>query len=180
MKIKILSLCFVLLLVFMVGCKKDDEPFLSYQKENFEANITLEIKDEKYSANISKKGQDTYTVSFTSPDTMKGVSVEKKGNELFMTVGDVHLPIKEQSNITAKIHRLFELSEDEMFQSEAKLYNGVKVNITSFATSYGSVTLFLSADKNIPLRIEASIDGCPVNINISDFKIIETDEAVTE
>ncbi len=179
MKIKILSVILLLFVVAFVGCKKKEEKFLSYQQENFEAKISFEIKSEKYTADLVKSAKDNYKITFQSPETIKGVSVEKKGEELHFSVGDVHIPIKEQSNITAKIHRLFELSEDDLFQTEATLYNGVKVNITNFATSYGKVTLYLSADKNIPIRIEADIDGCMVDLNISDFKIIESEPTNT-
>jgi hypothetical protein len=174
MKIKILSIMLLIIFIFSIGCTNTEQPFLSYQDKNFEAKATLDIKGKKYTAQISKQSQDKYTITFIEPENLKNVCIERNGEELSYSIGSIHIPIQEKTNLTARCLRLFNLQKDQLQSTKTDLYNGVKVNIADFNTDYGKVTLYLSTEKDIPLRIEATIDGTPVCLNLSEFNIIES------
>lgn len=169
LSIMILSSVLLTFLVFSSSCKDKQPSFLSYQDGNFSLTASAEINGNKYALEISRLANDNYKLTFTEPDTIKGVSLEKNGDELFLSVGGVHLPMKEETNITAKLFSLFMLKKDKLTSTKADLINGVKVNVLDFSYDFGNVSLVLSADKNIPLRITADIKGTEVVLNISEF-----------
>lgn len=172
MAVLVLIMC---LCVFVIsGCKGEKKEFLEYQQGLFEAYGTLEINSDKYSIYINKQAADTYKISFDKPDNLKGVSIEKCGDKLTYSVGSVHIPIKEGTNITAESLKLFELSKDRLILSEETNYNGVKVNIKQFDGDMGGVKLYLLSETLLPIRIEAEINGVNVVMSFSSFNVIES------
>ena len=172
MAILVVTMC---LFMFVIsGCKGEKREFLEYQQGLFEAYGTLEINSEKYSVYINKQAQDTYKISFDKPDNLKGVSIEKCGEKITYSVGSVHIPIKEGTNITAECLKLFELSKDKLILSEDTNFNGVKVNIKQFDSDMGGVKLYLLSETLLPIRIEAEINGVNVVMSFSSFNIIES------
>ena len=164
----------MIFLLSFCGCTKNEQNFLSYQDKNFEAKIDFEIKEKSYSAKLEKQNTDTYKISFISPETLKNVYIEKKGDELSYSIWNVHIPIQEKTNVCAKIINLFNLSDSELTSAKTKLHNGLKINIADFSTEYGKVTLYISSEKNLPVRIESNIDGVGLNLNISEFKFTDS------
>lgn len=172
-KIKfILLMCFFVLVIS--GCKGEKKEFLDYQQGLFEAYGTLEINSEKYSVYINKQAPDSYKISFDKPDNLKGVSIEKKGDSVTYSVGSVHIPIKEDTNVTAQTLKLFELSKEKLVLSEDTTYNGVKVSIKQFDSDIGGVKLYLLSETLLPIRIEAEINGVNVVMSFSSFNVIES------
>ena len=165
-------LCFCVVLIS--SCAKEKREFLDYQNKLFESYGSLEINSEKYSVYISKQAEDTYKITFDKPDNLKGVSIEKKGDGTTYSVGSVHIPIKEGSNVTAQALKLFELSKEKLVLSEDTTFNGVKVNVKQFDTDMGGVKLYLLSDTLLPVRIEAEIDGVNVVMSFSSFNVIES------
>ena len=170
MKKTVVSLL-LLVLLFVLGCTKTDTPFLEYQSKNFDSTAKLEVNGQNYTVNIQKTSPENFTLTFTSPDTISGVSIEKKGDELFFSSGNVHIPMKENSNISAETIKLFNLSKEDMISTSTDSLGGVKVNIAEFKCDYGNVKLYLSADTSLPVLIEANIKGNSVKLSFSSFAV---------
>lgn len=170
---KITLILLLLIITLLLGCERSSQPFLEYQSGEFEAKATLDLQDEKYSILIKKQLPATYLIEFLSPDTMKGITVEKSEEGVFYSVGSLRLPLETEAGLVTKALKLFELKENEMISASTELINGVKINKALFSTEYGEITLLLSTESGLPLRFEADIDGMPLILSISDFKTVQ-------
>ncbi len=159
--------------LFTVGCSHTSPSFLPYQSQSFFAKATLDINHEKYSVDITKDSGNVYKIVFTSPETLNGVCVEKNGKDISYKFGNVSIPLFADSTLCSYITECFELKKSDMASIKSELYNGTKVNISTFSCSFGELTLILSAETNLPLRIETTVNDIPVILNFSDFTITE-------
>ncbi len=166
----------ILITVLLIGCTQTTPPFLEYQSKKFEADATLEINSEKYSVNITKNDNDNFILTFTAPDTISGVCIEKNKDGLFFSTGNVHIPLKDGSNITAETLNLFSLSKNELISTQPEMLNGVKVNIAEFSCPFGSVKLYISTETSLPVLIKANINGNDVVMSFSKFEVFDTTE----
>ncbi|MBQ7968197.1 MAG: hypothetical protein IJ292_00035 [Clostridia bacterium] len=168
---KILILFFVLTIILSVcGCNQAEHPFLAYQNEDFEAKGTLSVNGEKYSVLLTKK-TDVYKLEYLSPDTLKGVSIEKNNDGFFYKVGSITLPISEQANVSARLPSFFNLTKQELVSTRADTVNGAKVQLANFKKDDIDINIVLSKQTDLPLRFEATANGSNIIFNISEFKI---------
>ncbi len=168
---KITIILMLTITLFVFGCTPKKQPHLEYQAKNFECTAGLKINGENYSINVTKTEKGDYTLTFTSPETVSGITIEKTNGEHFFSVGNVHIPLKENTNITAEALKLFDLSKKELISTVSDMYGGVKVKVSDYQCEFGKVKLYLSADTQLPLRIEADINGNEVVISFSNFTI---------
>ena len=161
----------VCVLAVFSGCSSKSEEFLPYQNGLFEATATLEVNSKKYSVDINKTDDNVYRLSFLSPDSLKGVCIDKNKNDLIYSVGGVHVPIRAGSNLAAESFGLLSLSKEDLISAESALLNGVKVEVKKFKNDENSVILFLSDETKMPLRIEANIGGNDITLSFSRFEV---------
>lgn len=170
--IKKLSFLAILLFAFLLfGCSHKETGFLEYQSKSFNAEAVLEISSKEYSVSIRREENGDTALTFLSPSEISGASVKKTGDKLWFSVGDVSIPLKSTSNITAQALKLFELSKNELTYSNAALLNGVKVNVAEFECDFGKVTLYLSTDTELPVMIESVIKGTELSLSFSEFTV---------
>jgi hypothetical protein len=170
---KITVLLMLVITLFVFGCTPKKQTHLEYQTKSFECLVDLKINNEDYSIKLSKTNNDNYKITYTAPETVSGITIEKNNEGLFFSVGNVHIPIKNQSNITAETIKLFNLSKTDLISTKKDMFGGVKVKISDYKCNFGNVKLYLSDETNLPLRIEASINGNSVIMSLSKFEIIE-------
>ena len=167
-----ISLIFVVIVMSLIACSPSEKKdFLPYQDGLFESTATLLINSKKYTVDIIKNNENGYRISFSSPENMQGVCIDKDGDNYTYSVGSVHIPIKAGSNLASESFKLLQLSKESLVSSESALLNGVKVEIKRFKTEDQSVTLYLSEDTKLPLRIEADLGGNDVVLSFSKFEI---------
>ena len=162
MKKTIVSLLIVFILVCIGVCADDAN-----------GGFGIKINGEDYVAKYLKEDNDDYKITYTAPETVSGVTIEKNAEGLFFSVGNVHIPMKDKSNITAETIRLFSLSKLDLVSTQKDMLGGVKVKISDYKCSFGNAKLYLSEETELPLRIEASINGNTVVMSLSEFRIIE-------
>ena len=167
------ALIFLLLTitVLVLGCRQNSQPFLEYQNQSFSAKATLKINGTDYGISVTKKPTDSYTLTFTTPDTVKGVCIKKNNEGTFFSTGNVHIPLKDGSNITAETFKLFSLSKNDLTASSEKQIGGVKVIAHSFDCAFGKAEVLVSTETNLPLQFTADIKGNEVILTISEFVI---------
>ena len=171
---KKMLVCFVFLFcVLLSGCARESRNFLEYQTMGFETKANVDINGDKYNVTIKKSAENKVSIAFEEPARLKGTSLEIEDNKLFYCVGRLRLPIPDiDHNKIANLMCLFELSKENIVSNKIDLLNGVKVNIINFKQQEGSVILYLATDTNIPLRIEADINGNSITINLSEFTVL--------
>lgn len=157
--------------LLVLGCRQNSPPFLEYQNQNFSAKATLKINGSDYGITVTKEPSDNYTLTFTAPDTVKGVCITKNNEGKFFSVGNVHIPLKDDSNITAETFDLFSLSKKELTDSFEKQIGGVKVNTYSFNCSFGKAEVICSAETRLPLQFTADVKGNEIILTFSEFVI---------
>lgn len=170
---KITVLLMLVITLFVFGCTPKKQTHLDYQSKNFECLADLKINNEDYSIKLSKTNNQNYIITYTAPETVSGITIEKNNDGLFFSVGNVHIPLKDKSNITAETIKLFNLSKNNLVSTVTDMFGGVKVKISDYKCNFGNVKLYLSAETNLPLRIEASINGNSVVMSLSEFKVID-------
>ena len=170
---KITILFMLVITLFVFGCTQKKQTHLEYQTQKFECLADIKINSEDYSVKYSKTDNDNYKITYTAPETVSGITIEKNNEGLFFSVGNVHIPLKDKSNITAETIKLFNLSKLDLVSAKSDMLGGVKVKISDYKCNFGNVKLYLSDETNLPLRIEAGINGNTVIMSLSDFKIIE-------
>ena len=170
---RIVILFMVILTLFVFGCSPKKQPHLEYQTKNFECVADIKINGEDYSVKYSKTDNENYKITYTAPETVSGITIEKNNEGLFFSVGNVHIPLKDKSNITAETIKLFNLSKTDLVSTKSDMFGGVKVKISDYKCNFGNVKLYLSAETDLPLRIEAAINGNNVILSLSEFEIIE-------
>ena len=176
--IKRFAFLFILLFsLYLGGCTQSKQSPPDYQTNPFEAAATLEVGGEKYSVNINKSADGSYTLSFTAPETIKGVTIEKNTEGLFFSAGSVRIPIKEGSNITAEALKLFDLPKSSLESITPEMLGGVKVNTALYKCGFGNAKICLSYDTGLPVVMEASIKGTEVRLSFSSFNIITEETA---
>ena len=158
--------------LFLCGCSSKPKDFLEYQKSNFSSEATLEINSEKYSVSIEKTGDDTYKITFLSPENMKGVFVEKNGGSIVYSVGSVSIPMESGTNLIADMTEVFNLTKENLVSEKDEMFNGVKVNTKRFNSDSGYTVVYTSAEKSLPVRIETIMNGNEINISFSNFQTI--------
>ncbi len=170
---KITIFFMLIITLFVFGCTPKKQPHLDYQQKNFECLADLKINGEDYSVKYLKTDNDNYKITYTAPETVSGITIEKNNEGLFFSVGNVHIPLKDKSNITAETFKLFNLSKTDLVSTKNDMFGGVKVKISDYKCSFGNVKLYLSNETDLPLRIEAGINGNNVVLSLSEFEIIE-------
>ena len=160
-------LIFVIMLTGCGGNTKDE--FLGYQNINFSTCASMEINGEKYTVKIDKTSEEIYNMAFISPNEMSGVSIEKKEGTVTYSVGGVHIPIEEKTNVAAMALGLFELVQKELVSADTELLNGVRVNVLKFKNEEREVTLYISSDSGLPIIIDSQICGNTVKFSFSEF-----------
>jgi hypothetical protein len=173
MKKFLIILLLLTLLLSTYGCNKKEEPFLEYQNGDFEAKGSLNVNGGKYSVSIAKK-DDVYNLNFLSPDSMKGVGIEKNKDGIFYKVGSLTLPITDGMNASAKLPELFTLTKDDLVSTHTDTVNGTKVQIARFNKNELEIKLILSKETSLPLRFEAVTNGTVVIFNVSEFNNLPT------
>ena len=159
--------------LFLCGCSNKPKEFLEYQKSNFNSEATLEINSEKYSVSIEKKDNDTYKITFLSPENMKGVFVEKNGESIVYSVGSMSIPMESGTNLIADMTEVFNLTKENLVSEKDEMFNGVKVNTKRFDCDFGNAIVYVSLETMLPIRIEADVDGNLVIMSFSSFVISE-------
>ena len=172
---KITIIFMLVITLFVFGCTPKKQPHLEYQNKNFECVADMKINDEDYAVKYSKQDNDSYKIIYTAPETVSGITIEKNTEGLFFSVGNVHIPLKDKSNITAETIKLFNLSKLDLVSTKNDMLGGVKVKISDYKCNFGNVKLYLSAETDLPLRIEAGINGNTVVLSLSEFNIIENE-----
>ena len=169
---KIAVLLVLLLSLVLGGCNQREQTPPDYQTKDFDAQATLEVNGEKYSVSIKKRADEGYVLSFLSPETIKGVTIEKSPEGLFFSSGSVRVPVNEGSNITAETLKLFELPRSDLQSVTPEMLGGVKVNTSFYKCDFGTVKVFLSYDTGLPVVMEANIMGTDVRLSFSEFNVI--------
>lgn len=170
---KITILFMLVITLFVFGCTPKKQTHLEYQTKNFECVADIKINGEDYSVKYLKTDNQKYKITYTAPETVSGITIEKNNEGLFFSVGNVHIPLKDKSNITAETIKLFNLSKTDLVSTKSDILSGVKVKIFDYKCNFGNVKLYLSDETDLPLRIEAGINGNTVVMSLSEFKIIE-------
>ncbi len=170
---KLSVLLMLVITLFVFGCTPKKQTHLDYQSKNFECLADLKINNEDYSIKLSKTDNQNYKITYTAPETVSGITIEKNNDGLFFSVGNVHIPLKDKQNITAETIKLFNLSKNNLVSTVTDMFGGVKVKISDYKCNFGNVKLYLSDDTGLPLRIEASINGNSVVMSLSKFEVIE-------
>ena len=169
---KLALLLIFVLVITVVGCSKEPSP-IEYQTKNFKTDASVEINGITYSVRIQKENENDIKMEFLSPPSVKGVTVEKTREGLFFTSGSVHVPIKNNTNVSAEALKLFSLGMDEITSVVPDMIGGVKVKKAEFDCSFGKATVFVSSDTKVPVLIEATVNGTPVTMTFSGFYIEE-------
>ncbi|MBE6718722.1 MAG: hypothetical protein E7574_05675 [Ruminococcaceae bacterium] len=173
MKRKIIASIILVMAIILFGCSSKPETFLEYQNSNFEAEATLEINSDKYSVNIVKSAPDTYKITFLSPENLQGVFIEKNGENVVYSVGNVQIPIKNGTNLVADMTEVFSMAKENLVSDKDEMFNGVKVNTKKFSKETIDTVVYVSAENSLPIRIETSINGNEINMTFSSFKTSE-------
>lgn len=160
------------LLIFTLlttGCAKQKNTFLDYQKDNFDCDASLEINGNAYSVNVKKTSETDYLLTFTEPQEIHGVSIEKNKDGIFLSAGRVHVPVKEGTNTSADLLKLFSLSKTDHVSTVSDMLGGVKATIWDFDCDFGNAKVYLSEESGYPLRMEADVYGNRVIMSFSRF-----------
>ena len=165
-------LCILLLFAILaVGCDSHRNP-LEYQSKDFVTDATLDINGKNYSVHIQKDNNSVVMV-FKAPSPIKGVSIEKTREGLFFKTGNVHIPIKENSNVTAEVLRLFDMDLRNLSSNTPEMIGGVKANKAQFNCPFGKAVIYVSSDTGLPIMAEANINGNDVKLTFSNFSLNE-------
>jgi len=155
---KIILILIIMLFAF-AGCKGDYN-ILEYQNSNIEASCTV---NDKYNVNIIKTNG-LKRLEMCSPDTLKGILFEMRGDKAFAIKDDIEIPVSTDSlkGVCALLN-CFSLSEGEIATVSLN-------NIISFDTDYGLYTVTYG-ENNLPQNIKIAGDTYEYNITVNTIML---------
>ena len=157
-KLFLVPLLFVLCLL---SCKKEYN-ILEYQNNNIEASCTV---NEGYNINIIKSN-DLKRLEVCSPDTLKGILFEIRGDKAYAIKNEMEIPLSPDSlkGICALLN-CFSLLENDII-------NVSENNVITYKNSYGLYTITYG-ENSLPQQISIIGDTYEYNITVNGIKLIK-------
>ena len=149
----------LLIVVCLLSCKREYS-ILEYQNNNIEASCTV---NDKYSVIITKT-DDLKILEVRSPDTLKGISFEIRGNKAYAIKDEIEIPVSTDSlrGICALLN-LFSLNESEITSVSEN-------NVITYKNDYGVYTVTYG-ENNLPQKITLVGDTFEYDITVNTIKL---------
>lgn len=172
-KLKALSILLAVLLIVCACGKTSDKPNNNYRKNvenlggNFTATALLEYGDTTAEAEIAKEQAGVFSMCFTAPDSLKGVTVRMEGDEIFVKYGFLSYQIKNEdlpnaAAIKMLVNSVFSATgEDALLEAEGDTL------VVSGNTGVGQY--YLSIDRETGNLLELTVPAEDFKLTFSNF-----------
>ncbi len=162
-KITALGAILAIFLVFLPSCMKKSDP-LSYENGKINAEIVISMNGTSVGAEMELMPQKDGALrdarlDFISPDSMKGISVQRIDGETRAILGELELTGKDVEALL-RATELFSTG-GSIVSAETDRLDGESVTRLSARGESGSFTVWLTRD-GLPRRIEA--EGMTVDV----------------
>lgn len=175
------SLLFFSLFLLLFGCKKSS-PDSSLQKSfegmtGYTAKVTVTADELSYSFDFSSTGKDAYSLKITSPASLSGVGIEKKGNNLSMSYGGFSVPLdflpSKMYNGIDKLTEVLMSIETIVSKLPVTAKSETTLEIGGKANDSLSVSILFDLKTLLPLSVTTKVNGSELKAEITEFKLLK-------
>ncbi len=163
--VKTLCVFFLMFILMLSGCSKVEETKLI---TSFTANYNAEYSGLNVSGSITTNGQSLININITNPETVSGLNINYKGNEMQITreslicsADEAYLP---QKSFPSLVKSIIEAMSQGRFE---------KVSENTYSLDTDSGRCELNSDENGYIN-QALIKDCEFKITFFEIKTVDS------
>lgn len=177
MKIKFLLFLTVISLLLSLGsCVALNRDCLMYQKYPFDIIASFKLNAKEYKAEITMTEFNKGSITFTSPDVLKGYVFDVYENEVYVRYDDMSilLPSDNIKTCASAIIRLFSIDIEKLNSVKLSHQNGLKLNEAVFLYDEGEkIKVIINTANEMPVCITAEFHDINLTLNIQKLTLQE-------
>ena len=160
----------------LFGCTAAVErDVLAHQQFPFRVTTDLTYGMEEYTIILDMIAPMEATLSFIQPEMLEGYVFSISSEGVTLSFSDITIPYTSDSvpGGSLLVPQMFSLTADQLINTTETEQNSVPLAISTFATPYGEITLFINSSNGTLMRIESLHNDTPVVLRISSIESIE-------